>query len=288
MARVSILWNKPTDIGTYSQGGWVGGLPLTNLVDADVKRVARSTGVTTAETRFRVDLGTAEPVYISDFVLLGHNASIFATVRFVVTDDATDANPAARSLDTGALQIWEPTVLPGARPWGLWPWGGVDPSVYPSGTAFFHRSGQAGLGRYLWCYITDTANTAGYVEIGRFIAGAAWSPQVNASYGASIRWVDPSEAKRTRGGRRIVTARPRFRQFELTLGRLSQDEAFGVAFEIDRQLGKGGNFYLVMDPEEPGGFRYPRSIYAALVDSAPIAIPRWNAWSWQITAEELI
>jgi hypothetical protein len=288
MANVSILWNKPTDSGVYSQGGWLAGLPLGNLVEADVRRVARSTGVTAAETRFRVDLGAVMPVFISDFVLLQHNLTTAATIRFVVTDDATDAAAGARTLDTGALAVWEATVLPGARPWGLWPWAGIDPSVYPSGTAFFHRSGQAGLGRYLWCYIADAANPAGYVEIGRFMAGAAWSPRVNASYGASIRWVDPSEAKRTRGGRRIVTARPRFRQFEISLGRLSQDEAFGVAFEIDRQLGKGGNFYLVMDPAEPGEFRYRRSIYAALVDSAPIAIPRWNAWAWQITAEELI
>lgn len=288
MARVSILWNKPSDLGVYSGGNWVGGLPLANMAEADVRRVARTTGVTTADTRFRVDLNAVMPVSISDFVLLNHNMTTSATIRFVVTSDAADASPAARTLDTGILPVWVPTVVPGALPWGVFPWDGVDMLAYPSGTAFFHRSGQAGLGRYLWCYISDAANPAGFVQIGRFMGGTAWSPQTNAAYGASMRWVDPGEAKRTRGGRRLVSARPRYRQFEMTFGRLSQEEALGVAFEIDRQLGKGGNFYLSMDPEEPGEFRFRRSIYAALVDTGVVSIPRWNTWAWSITAEELI
>lgn len=288
MARVAILWNKPSDLGSFSGGSWTAGLPLANVAEADVRRVARTTNAAGASTRFRVDLNAVMPVSISDFVLLGHNLTTSATIRFVVTTDAADASPAARTLDTDALPVWVATVVPGALPWGVWPWDGIDPTAYPSGTAFFHRSGQIGLGRYLWCYITDTANPAGYIEIGRFMAGASWSPAVNAAYGASIRWIDPGEARRTRGGRRLVSARPRYRQFEISFGRLTQDEAFGVAFELDRQLGKGGNFYLSMDPDEAGVFRFRRSIYAALVDTAPVAIPRWNAWTWQITAEELI
>ena len=288
MANVSLLWNKSTDLGSYSAGNWSAGLPLANLAEADVRRVARTGGVTAADTRFRVDLNAVMPVSISDFVLLGHNLTTAATVRFVVTSDAADASPAARTLDTGQLQVWVPTVLFGALPWGVFPWDGIDVTAYPSGTAFFHRSGQLGLGRYLWVYISDVANPAGYIQAGRFMAGAAWSPRTNAAYGASIRWMDAGEVKRTRGGRRLLNARPRYRQFEMSFERLTQDEALGVAFEFDRLLGKGGNFYLSMDPAEPGQYRFRRSIYAALVDSAAIATPRWNSWAWSITAEELI
>lgn len=288
MANVAILWNKPTDAGTYSQGSWVAGLPLANLADPDVKKVARSTNATTANTRFRVDFGASVPVSISDFVMLGHNLTTAATVRFVVTTDANDATPSARTLETAALPVWVPTVLPGALPWGVFPWDGIDTSAYPAGPAFFHRSGQNGLGRYLWVYVTDTANPAGYIEIGRFMAGAAWSPLFNAAYGASIRWIDPSETRRTRGGRRLVLTRPRYREFNMSFERLTKDEAFGVAFEINRQLGKGGNFFVAFDLEEAGQFRFRRSIYAALVDSAPIATPFHDNFTWNITAEELI
>ena len=288
MANVSLLWSKPTDGGAYSGGNWTTSLPLANLTEADVRRVARSSGVTAADTRFRVDLNAVMPVSISDFVLLNHNLSTTATVRFVVTTDAADALPAARTLDTGALPVWVPTVVPGSLPWGVFPWDGIDVTAYPTGTAFFHRSAQIGVGRYVWVYIFDAANPAGYVQLGRFMAGTAWSPRTNAAYGASIQWIDPGEVKHTRGGRRLVNERPRYRQFEMSFGRLTQDEAMGIAFEVDRQLGKGGNFYLAMDVDEAGQFRFRRSIYAALVDSAAIAIPRWNSWSWNITAEELI
>ena len=288
MANVSLLWSKPTDGGAYSGGNWTTTLPLANLAEADVRRVARSTGVTASDTRFRVDLNAVMPVSISDFVLLNHNLTTTATVRFVVTSDAADASPAARTLDTGILPVWVPTVVAGTLPWGVWPWNGIDLTAYPTGTAFFHRSGQSGLGRYLWVYLADAANPAGYVQLGRFMAGAAWSPRTNAAYGASIQWIDPAEVKRTRGGRRLVNQRPRFRQFEMSFERLTQDEALGIAFEVDRQLGKGGNFYLAMDVDEAGQFRFRRSIYAALVDSAAVAIPRWNTWRWSITAEELI
>lgn len=288
MANVAILWNKPTDAGTYSGGSWSGSLPLSNLAEADVKRVARTTGVTTANTQFRVDLNAAMPVSISDFVLLGHNLTTTATVRFVVTSNASDASPSARTVDTGPLAVWVPTAVFGALPWGVFPWDGIDVNAYPSGTAFFHRSGQVGFGRYLFVYITDTTNAAGYVQIGRFMAGQSWSPRINAAYGASLQWNDPGEVRRTRGGRRLLSARPRFRQFRMSFERLTKDEAFGIAFEIDRQLGKGGNFYLAMDPDEPGQFRFRRSIYAALVESAPIATPSYGTWTWNITAEELI
>jgi hypothetical protein len=288
MANVAILWNKPTDAGTYSQGSWVGSLPLANLTDPDVRKVARSTSAAAADTRFRVDFGATVPVSISDFVILGHNLTTDATVRFVVTSDANDATPSARTLETAAIPVWVPTVLPGSLPWGVFPWDGVDTAAYPAGPAFFHRSGQSGLGRYLWVYVTDAANPAGYIQIGRFMAGAAWSPRYNAGYGASIRWIDPSETKRTRGGRRLVLARPRYREFSMSFEHLSKDEALGVSFEINRRLGKGGNFYVSFNPDEAGQFRFRRSIYAALVDSAPIAIPSHNNWTWNITAEELI
>jgi hypothetical protein len=45
---------------------------------------------------------------------------------------------------------------------------------------------------------------------------------------------------------------------------------------------------VAFDPEEDGQFRFRRSIYAALVDSAPIATPFYENYTWNITAEELI
>ena len=287
MANISVLWRKPSDLGVYSQGSWSGTLPLANVAEEDVQRVARTTNTSTANTRFRVDLNSVMPVAISDFVIVNHNWTTSAKVRFVVTSDENDANPSARTLDTGELTVWVPTVVPGALPWGVWPWGGIDPTAYPSGTEFFHRSNQVGVGRYVWVYINDPTNPAGYLQLGRFMAGTAWSPSHNFSFGDNIRWIDPGTARRTRGGKRLFTARPRYRQMEVSFDYLTKEEAYGLAFEIDRLLGKGGNFYISMDVAEGGEFRFRRSLYAALVDTAPIVGRDYDIWTWKITAEEL-
>lgn len=286
MANVALLWDKPSDRGTLSGGSWAGGLPLANLQSSDVQRLARSTDATVASTKFRVDLGASQPEAVSGFALLNHNGTTAAQWRIVVTSDAADADAGQRLLDTGFVNMWVPTVVPGSLPWGTFPWDGVAPRVYPGGTIAIYFAPAAVIARYVWVYISDTANPAGYFQAGRFMAGAAWSPQTNISYGAGIRYIDPSEVRRTRGGRRVVNARPRYRLFEMKFGHLTKDEAFGIGFEADRQLGKSGDFLIVTDPDEPGNFRYRRTIHASLEDTSVIESPFYNRWQWAITAGE--
>ncbi len=288
MANVTLLWDKASDRGTLSGGSWVSGLPLNSLQTPDVQAVARSTSASTAHTRFVVDLGTVKPEAVSGFALLNHNGSTASKWRIVVTDDASDTNPALRKLDTGLMNMWVETVVFGSAPWGSFPWDGIDQSRYPGGTIALYFAPSYVIGRYIWIYIEDAANAAGYFQAGRFLAGQTWAPAENAAYGASIRYIDPSEVRRTRGGARLTSPRPRYRQFSLSFPGLTQAEALGTAFEIDRQIGKTGDFLLVMDPEEDGVYRFRRTIYAALSDTSPIAIPNFEEWSWSITAEELI
>lgn len=288
MANVFLLWDKPSDRGTLAGGSWMPSLPLDHLLDSDVQRLARTTNATLVATRFRVDLGAARPEAVSSFALLNHNATTAAQWRIVVTADPTDVNPSQRVLDTGLVNMWVPTVVPGTLPWGTFPWDGVDISRYPGGTIAFYLAPAAVIARYIWVYVADTANPAGYFQAGRFLAGAAWSPRSNIAYGASLRYVDPSDISRTRGGRRLALARPRYRQMEIKFERLTKAEAFGIGFEVDRQLGKTGDFLLVLDPDENGEFRFRRTAYAALVDTAAIHILSYDRWQWSITAEELI
>jgi hypothetical protein len=287
MANVALLWDKPSDAGAFSGGTWAAGLPLANLKTVDVQQVARTSNATTAATRFRVDLGASPIVPLSTFVLLNHNLTTAARWRIVVTSDASDADAGQRLLDTGLMPVWVPGVF-GTLPWGAFPWDGLQADLYPGGPVALHIAAVVVAARYLWIYMEDAANPAGYVQCGRFLAGAAWSPRVNAAYGATIAWIDPGEPRRTRGGRRVVVARPRYRQIGLRFSTLSKDEAFGVAFEIGRQLGKEGDFLLVTDPAESGGYRFRRVIYAAQVDVSPIEEASVDGWAWSLTAEELI
>lgn len=287
MANVAILWDKPSDAGTYTGGTWTTGLPLANLLTTDVQQVARTTNATTAATRFRVQLATSPLQAVGTFALLNHNLTPAARWRIVATSDATDASASARLLDTGLLPVWEPGVF-GTRPWGVFDWAGAQTDLYPGGPIALHVAPLAVYAPYVWVYIEDAANPAGYVQAGRFLAGAAWSPRVNASFGATFGWVDQGEIRRTRGGRRLVNARPRHRQIVLRFAALTQSEAFGAAFEISRLLGKEGDFLLITDPVESAEFRFRRAIYAAQTEVSPIEAATPDTWAWSLTAEELI
>ncbi len=286
--NLSILWNIRSDTGTFSGGNWESTLPISNLKDNDVKKVARSDGITEADTKFVVDFGTTSPVVLDCFVLLNHNASTAAQWKIVVTNDATDANPASRVYDSGFINMWVPTVLLGTLPWGAFPWDGYDATAYPRGITSIHLTDIPYTARYVWIYIKDTANTDGYFECGRFLSGAIWSPSINYDFGASIRYVDNSEVKRTRGGRRLVTVRPAYRVFEFNLENLNKQEAYGTAFEISRQIGKNGTILVITNPSETGDLLFKRTIYASLTDTAPIIEQQFDRWSWSITAEEQV
>ena len=287
-SNVALLWQKSSDLGSYSQGAWSGSLPLDNMKNADLRRVARSTNALVASTRWRVDLGASVPRPVSAFALLGHNGTTAATWRVVVTSDADDSDASLRVLDTGVMNLWQPTVVSGQLPWGVFPWNGIDPTAYPGGSLAFHISQTTAFGRYIWVYVSDPDNPASYFDAGRFLGGVAWQPRINMNYGASIRWVDNSEARRTLGGRRLVTSRPKFRQFEMAFDYLSKSEALGTAFEIGRTLGKGGDFLVITDPTEGGEFAYRRAIYAALSETSSIENSGLYTWRWGLSAEELI
>lgn len=287
MANVAILWNKASDAGALSGGSWAAGLPLANLQTSDVKRVARSIGTLPSATRFRVDAGGGQLRAWSMFVLLGHNLTTLGRVRVVVTNDAADADPAQRTADTGLLPAWEPTIVWGSLPWGAFPWDGVDPTAYPGGALWFHLLPAAVNGRYLWVYIEDAGNAAGYIQAGRFLAGQAWSPGENVEYGFEVGWIDPSQAVRGRQGRRFTEERPRYRVVNMTFGFLTPTEAWGVAFEIQRQIGATGDLFFVADPEEDPAIRFKRSIYAALPNLNLIAQPLFEGLTWRLSLEEL-
>jgi hypothetical protein len=64
---------------TFSGGSWAAGLPLTNLQDRRLSKVARSSSAALADTKFDIDLKTARQVRI--LALVGHNISTAGKVR---------------------------------------------------------------------------------------------------------------------------------------------------------------------------------------------------------------
>ncbi|CAO3440136.1 hypothetical protein [Azospirillum endophyticum] len=278
-----VLWQKPSDAGTFGGGSWVngGGLSLDNLKSQDVMELGRSVDRTEASTWWFIDFGRLVP--LSMFAILNHNGSTVARRRHVVSNQADGSSPV---YDTGFELMWTSTEVWGSRPFGAFPFSGIDATAYPGGTVDLHVAPSTVYGRYLFTYVSDPTNAAGYFQVGRAMAGEAWVHRFK--YGITIKPVDPSETRRTRGGKRLVRKRPGFRTASITFEAMSETDAYATGFEIERQLGKSGDFLLVYDPEDDPAVRFRRTIYAALTDTVGITTTSLRRYGWGITAEELI
>lgn len=288
MSNVAILWEKPSDRCSLSGGSWAAGLPLANIKNTDIKRVARTTNAAPSSTRFRLDFGSESLPVWSMFVLLAHNITTSGKVRVVVTSDATDSDPGARVMDTGLTPAWEPTVVWGTLPWGAFPWDGVDTEAYPGGALWFYLNPEPVYGRYVWVYVEDVGNPNGYIDIGRFLAGQAWSPARNINFGAQINWIDPSPVRRSRYGRRFSEELPKYRTVDMQFGLLTQAEAIGASFDILRKVGKTGDLFYVEDPQADPSLRFRTSVYASLVENSPITNEFHDGFTWRLSLEEIV
>src|ERR1700761_2099967 len=84
MAKIMLGFPNQTDGGALSGGSWQ--VPLENLQDYRLSRVARSATTLTADTQFDVDL--LVPRKVSMFAMVRHNLTLNGRYRIRVSRDA--------------------------------------------------------------------------------------------------------------------------------------------------------------------------------------------------------
>ncbi|MCO5129736.1 MAG: hypothetical protein M9932_04130 [Xanthobacteraceae bacterium] len=286
MANMHLLTPRWSDAGTYSGGSWSPSLPLDNLKTQQPQQVARSTNATTANTKFKVDLGLVRPV--SMFALINTNNTDTATVRFRVSMNSDGSSP---GLDS-TIPAVPPSIVFGSLPWGGFPWTGIeDFSVTPGGRVTYYKHPEAVFGRYVFVDISDTSNPDGYVQLGRFMAGDAFVPQVNIDWGAQLSFVDESKQSRSVGMQLYSDKKPLRRKLQCSFGALSESEAMGVIYDLHRTLGKTGNCIVVYDPDDNASMVLRRTIYGTLPELPAISHQRSSEgyqYGGGLTIEELI
>lgn len=233
MSNVLIGWPNRIDSGTLSAGSWLSGLPLTNLQDRALAKVARSTNATTASTKFQLDLGQARTLYA--FGLVNHNLSLAATwrIKLGTTAGASDLYDSsgqgawAMAFDNDMLE-WE------SQNW----WEGPLADVYiRSPFAVLWVMPASITARYVTIEITDTTNADGYVQIGRVFVGGGITPTYNMGYGGmGDAWEDPSVIESTPGGAEFYDLRRRFRSVQFSLEWVTNTE-FKQLYEMQRRQG---------------------------------------------------
>ena len=279
-SNIILSFPNRVNTATFSAGSWLAGLPVTNLANRELWKVARSTDATITSTKFQVDLGASKTM--GYFALANHNLSATATWRVKLGSTAG----AADIYDSGALAVWRMTFG------NLVEW---ESATWWLGTAGdeYLRSPYPALCvatdvysvRYITIEITDTANTDGYVQVGRFFAGGGVQPTVNAEYGLQDAWRDLSTAASAESGAFWGTVRRRLRSTSFVLPMLTATEATYL-HEMQRLLGTTEEVLYLPYPADMGeSQRY--GYLGRLSELSPIDYPYPTTRSLPLRIEEL-
>lgn len=246
MTNLMLGYPNRADEAALSGGSWQATLPLTNLQNRLQAIVARSTDATESSTQFTIDLG--QPRTIDLLVLCGHNLSLEATLR-VVASEVSSFSPLV--YDSGFTVVWPALFSSESLEWedDNWWSGQLTTEVresYPSNA--IRRFTQISA-RYWKVLIADTGNADGYVQIGRLMISAVWSPVVNYDYGASLGFETDTAVEKSLGGQEYFDRRTGRRVFRCQLSWLSEQEAYERAWEIQRTLGTDGEVFINIDPD---------------------------------------
>lgn len=275
------------DEATYSGGNWQPSLPLENLQDRFLDHVARSAGLAVTDTTFDVDFGQPRPIRV--LALVAHNASPSASVRIIgATDPSFD--PAYVKTDTGVQDMWPTIFSAGTVEWEYDSfWYGV-PSAderedYPA--VYIHVFAAPVVAQYWRVEIDDPANADGHFDLGRLVMSPGWQPDWNMSLGVSLGVEDPTKVTESLGGARFFDTRPKRRVARFSLNHLSTVEAYERAFDMVQSLGKAGEVFVVLDPQDDRNL-LRRAFLARLAESGNLTRPDKARYTMQFTLNEVV
>lgn len=237
---IGLAWVNRAIGATASGGSWLSALPVGNVANRELAKVARSSTDATADTKIRLDFGAARTVRA--FALVNHNLSSAATwlLKLGTTTGASDVYSGS-AVNAWQLSAFDATVA------AL----GVDDATY-------QRSDYASIivlptsysARHLTIEIDDTTNADGYVQVGMVFAGGLFVPEVNPVYGEPQHGhTDLSSGGQSESGAPSSTARRRLRTAHFLLPALTESEA-DIVHEMQRVAGLVDDVLYVPDTSD--------------------------------------
>jgi hypothetical protein len=285
VSNILLAYQNRTDEGTLSNGTWLSTLPLTNLQNRLVQRVARSNDATLAATKFDIDLVFAKTIGVVALVV--HNFSVSSKVR-VLADDVSDF--ATPTYNSGWIDVWPSGMIP--QELLNWEddnfWLGNLSANSRAGyqSPFIHVLSSAQTYRYWRVEIDDTTNTDGYIQIGRLFMSATWTPTVNYNYGAALGYKDTTGIETSLSGAEYFELRTKVREFSFTLEWMSATEAYDIMLQLQRVAGVSGEILQI--PDQSDIVRMPARAYVGrLVNLEQIDHHKLDKFKVQLTIREL-
>jgi hypothetical protein len=284
MANLKLLTDNVADAATLSGGSWQATLPLPNLQQPALARVARSNSAAEANTFIDIDLG-ATPAVVRCLGFVRHNLSQDATVTITA-----GTFPGASDKYVAGLAAWPRVYSYADLAYGHPNWwngrvGAAEAAQYPM--KFIHDTGVNLLARYWRIQISDVSNAAGYVQMARLFMGALWSTAVNYSPGASLGWQPNTREERSLAGALYFDEKPSMRVFDFSVDGLTDAEAYGRILDLQRTHGISGELLVIPDSDD-GTRRHRRDIWGRMRRFDPIANFALGLHRMGITVEEFL
>lgn len=285
MANAILAFPNRADEATLSGGSWATGLPLNNLKNRIISKVARSTDDALGSTKFDAALTKDRPVRV--LALVNHNLSLGAKYRIrgsLVNDFATTV------VDTGWQDVW-PVLYPAAAlEWeddNWWTGRPIAEEIAGYTWSLIHIFDSAHIARYWRIEIDDTDNAAGYVQIGRLFLASQWQVTTNITWGAQLGYQPRTLVDEAIGGAEYFDRRPAPRVARVALDWMSVDEAMSRALELQRQAGIDAEVLFVYDPQDTA-HKLRRSFLARLRSLNPIEHASYDRMTTAFDLKELL
>lgn len=241
MSNSIIAFNNVVDSGTLSGGSWVTALPLLNLQSRVLGKVARSTNLVLASTKFTIVIPADKPVSI--IALTGHNLSLAALIR--ITN--------AAGFSTGWLPVWPVVYDSTALSWQAINWwsGKYTADQIKNFTPNYIINLGSSLSNTSWAIeIDDNSNTAGYVQIGRLFMADSWQTVTNISYGSSLGWETKTEVQEALSGAEYFNRKSPYRVARVATEWMTENEGMASAFDIQGISGIDKEVVFLWNPAD--------------------------------------
>lgn len=247
-------WVAGSNFATPAIGAGFGSfestMPASNLLTEFLAEKARTTDVTTASTKVRIDLGVARGAQAVG--IIGTNVSTpGGQVKISAYSDAAYSEV----VEAGAFADFWADVYP----WGTLFWGApglmtsqkLTPEQadgYPAN--YIKTYASPVIARYWQIEIDDTTNSDGYIDISRVVIAPVWRASVNFLPGqSSIGWTSASTVKYGRTGVRFPSRKPSRRYARFGFDLLPESEVFAQPFEMARQDDLDGEVLVIPDSD---------------------------------------
>ena len=278
--NLRVIYQNVADTSTITASTTAGVTAAVNLKKDAKSLIWRSTGTSATLT---VAFGASRT--IRGVILPFTNLTSTATINVTCTGGSTTSTGTILAAPYAQTDSWDSTYLPI----------GANSYAYGSGTyaRVWFASAQTCTG--ITITLTDTSNTAGYIEASRLIIGDYWSPTFNTSFGLISAPKSLSTSNRTESGDLVTNRGIQYNTMSFDLAWLNPSDRT-IFSKIIKSNGINKGLFISLFPNNgtsavDATIDYNKEqtyqIYGKLSSLSDISHPMYTMYTAKVDIEEI-